>query len=387
MKRTLLLTFLIFLLAFPAAVLAEETSLQDDAVNEEDVNQEDVITEEDIVSEDDVVNEDEATNEELEEIIEEATEEQAEKPTGFSRFWTAVQQWFEHLKVVTFDRDEAKFDQYLEEAEAILEELAEASQDVDEDILLSFISAFADNVSEASNILVKLAEKDADIDELMERLEAVILEGEELMARFEEIVIELPEEDNEKLDTAKVTPAVVAHIDSETISELRGEGFGYGQIALLVAMSEQAEVDLDEVKELHAELKGIGRVAKELGLHPGQLRGKAPHTRDKDEPTDEDVIEEDAVEEDNDGTEDEEASINSQQSKQSPAVNRGNGNGNGNGQQNGQVRGNGNNKNEVKGNQNRGNGNNGNRGNENGNGGNGNGNKGNNGNGKGNSGR
>lgn len=36
-------------------------------------------------------------------------------------------------------------------------------------------------------------------------------------------------------------------------------------------MAEQSEIELDEVKKLVVEHKGMGRVAKELGLHPGNL--------------------------------------------------------------------------------------------------------------------
>lgn len=108
-------------------------------------------------------------------------------------------------------------------------------------------------------------------------------------------VKEMPAQDGEPVDDtavveeviakAKVTANVVSQLDAEVVQSLREKGLGYGQIALTVSLAEKAGKTVDEIVQLTSEGKGIGAVAKQLGIHPGSLmgNGKGQSSDAKDE--------------------------------------------------------------------------------------------------------
>jgi hypothetical protein len=237
MKRTLILTFAVLMMfTLPIAALAEEDTTQ---------------------------------------VEGEVTQETSVK-TNPDSFLYHIKRLYEQFRLITTFDKESKLDLHLELAEQRLQELSTLDAEVKEQFSTELYAEFLANIEKAIMLTVQLKEQQKEMDDTLKQLEAVVNGGEELITQLEsEVELDIEEEDQETRELAKVAPAVVAHIDTEIITELRSEGFGYGQIALLVSMSEQSDVPLDDVKELVREHKGMGKVAKELGLHPGNLIKKA----------------------------------------------------------------------------------------------------------------
>jgi hypothetical protein len=92
--------------------------------------------------------------------------------------------------------------------------------------------------------------------------------------------------EDEKAST-KMVAHVVKDIDENVVKTLRNEGFGYGQIAHIVALSNASGKSLDEVSSMVKDgTKGFGQVAKELGLHPSQISGKSKKQVETTKPED-----------------------------------------------------------------------------------------------------
>lgn len=197
----------------------------------------------------------------------EVTQESSVKTESPDSFLYNIKRLYEQFRVMTTFDKESKLDLHLELAEKRLQELSTLNAEAKEQFSTELYAEFLANIEEAITLSVQLKEQQKEMDDTLQQLEAVVNSGEEIIARLEsEVEIKIEEEEQETRELAKVAPAVVAHIDTEIITELRGEGFGYGQIALLVSMSEQSNVSLDEVKELVREHKGMGKVAKVLGM-------------------------------------------------------------------------------------------------------------------------
>jgi hypothetical protein len=233
----------------------------------------------------------------------EVTQETSVK-TDPDSFLYQIKRLYEQFRLITTFDKESKLDLHLELAEQRLQELSTLDAEVKEQFSTELYAEFLANIEEAILLTVQLKEQQKEMDDTLKQLEAVVNGGEELITQLEsEVELDIEEEDQETRELAKVAPAVVAHIDTEIITELRSEGFGYGQIALLVSMSEQSDVPLDDVKELVREHKGMGKVAKELGLHPGNLIKKAKiaadleaeGTVDEEEENTEESIEEEST--------------------------------------------------------------------------------------------
>lgn len=84
---------------------------------------------------------------------------------------------------------------------------------------------------------------------------------------------ESPEDANAKLEAQR---SVVKGIDPVIVEELRAQGFGYGQIAKIVALAKATEgtatvKTYQEVAQLVKDKAGFGKIAKELNLTVGQV--------------------------------------------------------------------------------------------------------------------
>lgn len=72
------------------------------------------------------------------------------------------------------------------------------------------------------------------------------------------------------------TANVVNGIDTTVVKSLRDKGLGFGQIAHIAALAKASGKTVDEISSLIInEKKGIGEVAKELGVQPSQMNPKA----------------------------------------------------------------------------------------------------------------
>jgi hypothetical protein len=215
-------------------------------------------------------------------------------------FLYLIKRLYEEFRLITTFDKESKLNLHLELAEKRLQELSTLDPDVKEQFSTELYAEFLANIEKAITLSVNLKEQQKEMGDTLKQLEEVVIGGEEIIAQLEsEVKLDIEEEDQETRELAKVAPAVVAHIDAEVITELRSKGFGYGQIAMIVSMSEQSEASIDEVVELVHEHKGMGKVAKELGIHLGSMnkKGKVTVDLEAEAMVDEDENTEEATEE------------------------------------------------------------------------------------------
>jgi hypothetical protein len=196
-----------------------------------------------------------------------------------------LQRVYAQLRTLPDFDDEGDLQSYLNRAEEHLEQLEEWSSEQDEALSERIMAALQTHIENAIVLTLLIKEQYQDIEQTLEGLDKLLKEGEKILAGFadqdeegrkDEDEQEGRDEEDEDLDQNGQHPKVVAHLDTELVSELRSQGFGYGEIALLTSISQLSEVELDELLELYQEQQGIGQVAKSLGLHPGKLiqRGK-----------------------------------------------------------------------------------------------------------------
>jgi hypothetical protein len=230
----------------------------------------------------------------------EVSQESSIKTEAPDSFLYHIKRLYEQFRLITTFDKESKLDLHLELAEKRLQELSSLDPKVKEQFSSELYAEFLANIEEAITLSINLKEQKIEMDETLKQLEDVVNGGEEIIAQLEsEVEMKIEEEDQQTRELAKTLPAVVAHIDAEIITELRSEGFGYGQIAKIVSMSEQSEVSIEEVVELAHEHKGMGKVAKELGIHPGNMnkKGKVTVDLEAEGTVDEDENAEEATEE------------------------------------------------------------------------------------------
>lgn len=233
----------------------------------------------------------------------EITQESSVNIQSPDSFVYKVKRLYEQFRLMTTFNEENKLGMHIELAGKRLQELGGLDSELKNEFSAKLYSDFLANIEKAIVLTVQLKEQEKQMDSTLTQLQQVVLDGETLIAQLEsEIDLEIDKEKQQTKEMAKIAPAAVAHIDAEIISELRAEGFGYGQIALLVSISEQSEIELDELKQLIVEHKGMGKVTKEFGLHPGNLlkigkQKSEPIERDENEGSKEDAIEEEGIEE------------------------------------------------------------------------------------------
>lgn len=70
----------------------------------------------------------------------------------------------------------------------------------------------------------------------------------------------------EKSFNDEVERQVVKNVDPKVVEALRSKGYGYGQIALIAGLAAKSGKSIDEVEKVLKEQKGMGKVAKALGI-------------------------------------------------------------------------------------------------------------------------
>lgn len=109
-------------------------------------------------------------------------------------------------------------------------------------------------------------------EELTQDLEETADVDDEIQENLDEEQIE---ELEEKTEEVVYNANVVKDIDVQVVKSLRDNGLGFGQIAQAVLLAEISGKSIDEVGALFTgEEKGLGDVAKELGIHPSDIKGK-----------------------------------------------------------------------------------------------------------------
>lgn len=80
----------------------------------------------------------------------------------------------------------------------------------------------------------------------------------------------------EKIEKVNYTAKVVKDIDIETVKLLREKGLGFGQIAQVAVLAQISEKSPEEIADLFTgEDIGLGSVAKQLGIHPSEIKKMA----------------------------------------------------------------------------------------------------------------
>ena len=295
MKKIIALVLLLSMISFNFAYAVEEISnseKHEEEARDGQVNDEEGAKENDdstIVSNEEE-SEEEATEEEATE--EEATEEEAtedddvkvifddevdyEKQAGItpdSPFYS-ISRLIEKIRLaLTFD--EEKKAEFL--FEIMKTRLAEAKVMTDRENLELAQKAIAEYIAILEQLQEKVSEIILDMDkdeELKEKLEQKLEDGLNVNEEVEEnLEDEIKEELAEKIDQAYLVANVVRGLDQEKVIALRQQGLGYGQIAQVFMLAEASGKSVEEVGALF-ENKGFGSVAKELGLHPSQIKSK-----------------------------------------------------------------------------------------------------------------
>lgn len=144
--------------------------------------------------------------------------------------------------------------QFVKEAvEAYMQLLAQSQEKVSEAIHEGELT------SEKQEQLTNQLEETANVDEKSE---------ETISQQLDESTKEALTETQE---TTKAVANVVKGIDENIVQSLRNQGFGYGEIAKIVALAEATGKTVEEIAAAVKEGKGFGELAKENGLHPKQI--------------------------------------------------------------------------------------------------------------------
>lgn len=190
-----------------------------------------------------------------------------------------------------------------EEAQLLLqfaqERLSEAKEMWEQDktqFVETAINDYTATLEQAQNAVLEVVVDESQDQEVKEEL---IAELEDTAVVDEEITENLDEEQQQEVQEATeqvtYTANVVRNIDAGVVTALREQGFGFGQIAHVVVLAEKSGKSVEEIASLVKEdKKGIGEVAKELGVHPSEMKPKslkaaeaAPAEGEEENPTEE----------------------------------------------------------------------------------------------------
>ncbi|TCS78459.1 DUF5667 domain-containing protein [Tepidibacillus fermentans] len=191
-------------------------------------------------------------------------------PEDFTYF---LDKLFENIQLTfTFD-PEAKAQIYAEISAERLAELKALNPETQSKFVNELLASYEEALTKAGEQVEEAKAEGTEIaEETTNVMDQVATEGE---ATVDEVADQLEDEQKEALEetitNVKITAAVVRDIDPKVVQSLRDQGIGYGKIALTVSISNLSGKSVEEVTEL-LKKNGIGKVAKELGIHPGKLK-------------------------------------------------------------------------------------------------------------------
>lgn len=187
-----------------------------------------------------------------------------------------VDQLLEDLQLYLTTNSKKETEILLELAKERLAEVqAMTEEDKDEfiDILMkNYVEKLALAEEQIAELLIKDNISKETLSNLEMSTEEVTLINEDLQKVLTEEILEEVESQQASI---KHLPLVVSNIDEESVSVLRNQGFGFGQIAQMYILSEASGITIDEISSLYTnDHKGFGEIAKELGLHPSEIKNK-----------------------------------------------------------------------------------------------------------------
>jgi hypothetical protein len=201
-------------------------------------------------------------------------------------------QLFEELRLlITFD-DEKEAELLLEFANERLAEAAAMSEEEKTEFVQEAFKDYLETLGEAQEKVTEVIVEDGTDSDGEDRLTEELENAADLDEGLtEELEGELKEEVEEATEQAKVVANVVKDLDQDTVAQLREQELGYGQIAQIFWLAEATGKTVEEIAVLYTEEKvGFGKAAKQLGVHPSQLKGLAAGKKESsvDEETDAD---------------------------------------------------------------------------------------------------
>jgi hypothetical protein len=130
-------------------------------------------------------------------------------------------------------------------------------------------------LDKAEDKVTEVAADESTTEEVKEELSSELQDTTEVDENIQENLDSQQQEQLEEETTeAAFTANVVKNLDATVVQALRDKGMGFGQIAHTIALSELSGKSVDEIAGLIAQGKGIGKIAKDLGIHPSKMNDK-----------------------------------------------------------------------------------------------------------------
>ncbi|MBB6217365.1 vacuolar-type H+-ATPase subunit I/STV1 [Anaerosolibacter carboniphilus] len=161
------------------------------------------------------------------------------------------------------------------------ERLAEAKQMTEEDkveFVKKAMEAYGEKIEEAFETVSEAILKESIDSAAKEALSIQLEDSTEVIESVEAVITdEQKEKLGEKRDSAYLVANVVRDLDMEKVKILREEQkLGYGQIAKVFSLADASGKSVEEIADMiTVEGKGFGEIAKELGIHPSEMKMKA----------------------------------------------------------------------------------------------------------------
>lgn len=230
--------------------------------------------------------------------------ETADPGTTPDEFLFTFDQLLEELQLfLTFD-NEKEAQLLLDFANERLAEASVMSQENKRELVQETFKDYLITLKKAQERVTEvIVEKETDATG-----EARLTEELEKAANLEEGITEeledgLKEAVTEETEQTKIVANVVKELDREMVSKLREQNLGYGQIAQIFWLAKAAGKTVEEVAVVFTEENaGFGQAAKQLKVHPSQMKGLASGNKKSSdgEEMDTDKIDERSVDEGSD---------------------------------------------------------------------------------------
>lgn len=217
-----------------------------------------------------------------------------------------VDKLFEDLQLAFSPDSENEAGLLLQFANERLAEAKEMTEEEKTEFVQTTINDYMSKLEDAQEKVLEVVTDENMDEEVKEELNDRLDETSEVDEDIEQdLDDEQKEELDEKVENVRFTAHVVKDIDTETVKALREKGLGFGQIAHAALLSEMSGKSVEEIAGMFVdESKGLGEVAKELGIHPSELSGKIKKAVNTDD-TEDGVEEAEGGETEEDGIEDE----------------------------------------------------------------------------------
>lgn len=200
----------------------------------------------------------------------------------------SADQLFEDLQLLLTTDPEKDAELLLKFAQERLAEAKEMTEEQKTEYVKAAMEDYIATLNQAEEKVTEVAADEGTTEEVKEELSQQL---EDTATVDESIEGSLDTEQQEQLEEetteAGYTASVVKDLDPEVVKTLREAGMGFGNIAHTVALAELSGKSVDEIAAMIDEGKGIGNIAKELGIHPSKMNKSAEVADKEDTTTDE----------------------------------------------------------------------------------------------------